>query len=214
MKFTNILYMGAIIALLSTMTMGSRFELYSGNDKTVHMTYLIPGSKTNETMRVKFGENLPSPMGFGQSDTTICIRTQDSTYTPQVGDNAFGINHVCFWEGGCTDGDEMGSYLWNNTITSVNPVRWDAGGVDLSPLSIGSGFGQSGTNFDERFSFNESMAEASNIPREDELAYLRCYTKFDGNVRLNGTYTLTDWDQNTVQVQYEEKDYTCEYNLT
>lgn len=207
-----------VVLLLITNTNAKTQILGSSGGNKLTMTYLVP--QPGEDLRVEFKLTLEKVLALGQAAGAICVRTGDASYTPSEGDDMFGINFICAFADGCTQSTYTNIAFYGSTVgPSMNgSVIWQVSVFDMAAHNIGSEFIGSDTELSTRYSLEGDAIDWSNIPKESETSYLKCYAKFDvdqNEVTLNKARTLdSDWNTTETSFIVTASDYTCEEGIS
>merc|ERR1711957_777713 len=148
------------------------------------------------------------------TSTTICFRTEDDSYTLEVGSKGFGFQLDCLSDNHdqCWDQD-YNAYLIPSFVKSVSPLTWSAPitGVD-SPCLPWSDATYRSANPSNHPAFYYEMStaqfESSNLPGKDEEVFLKCYDN-DGGMNyltnLDDDLVLSTWRSHTMHLNAPEQ---------
>lgn len=177
-----------IICLVGFATIANAAEtIYQENNDWLKLSWKTPTQVNGQRIRFygSFEENLEG----GEAVTVICVKTANN-FVVDIGDPAWAFQSWCGLGAGqqCSFNYFLGHALMASHIDTAN--HWAEGGLDLSSLSEGVYEAGPGTSPDTSYNFSESQFNSSNLPKETDEAYYKCYWKKSGYVGLNSGINL------------------------
>merc|ERR1711957_406707 len=168
----------------------------------------------DEEVRLRFTSSTNHYILKNETSTTICFRTEDDSYTLEVGSKGFGFQLDCLSD----DHDKCLYYTYNaylipSFVKSVSPLTWSAPYTGVySPCLPWSENAVIPTQPREMPAFYYEMStaqfESSNLPGKDEEVFLKCYDNDEGInylTNLDDDLVLSTWRSHTMHLNAPEQ---------